>query len=127
VRGAIQENAADELELDVAEQLQAEFTRARARRDREQLASYAGREFVFGELEDSGVFLDISGPVETVYAALGRRRQGLKLLARCQQHPELFFQMWTEALKRRRDRAEQITSTRKAKRQQRTDELKRAA
>lgn len=126
MRGAIQENAADAGELELAEQLEGELTRERTREDREQLSSYAGRKVVWGYLEAAGIFRSISGPIETVYQALGRREQGLELLARCQQHPELFFQMWNEALKRRKTRAEHVASTRQAKRKQH-DDLKRAA
>lgn len=113
MKTAYQENAADELELALGEELAAQDARDQLRRDREQLATQQGRAWVFERLERCGVFQDIRGEVADVYGALGRRREGLELLARCQQHPDLFFQMWSEALKRRRERREYVASARK--------------
>lgn len=110
---AYQENAADEAELALGDELAALDAREQLRADREQLATQQGRAWVFARLERCGVFQDIRGEMPEVYAALGRRREGLELLARCQQHPDLFFQMWSEALKRRRERREYVASTRK--------------
>jgi hypothetical protein len=114
----IQQNASDDLELAIAEQLESELAREQFRADREQLSHYEGRAWVWGQIEDAGVFRDISGPLEAVYAALGQRKPGLKLLLRCQAHPDLFMQMWQEALKRRKDRREYVATTRKVKQQQ---------
>lgn len=118
----IQENAADGAELELADQLAGEIARERTKADREQLATYPGRAWVWDRLEGAGIFRSISGPIEQVYQALGRREPGLELLARCQEHPELFFQMWNEALKRRKARAEHIAATRQAKRKQKADD-----
>ena len=112
----IQTNAVDELELDVAEQLENELAREQSREDREQLGTYAGRKWAFARLERCGVFREIRGPIEDVYVALGRRSEGLELLARCQAHPNLFMQMWQEALKRRKQRRELVDATRAATR-----------
>lgn len=115
MRSPIQENAADEQELALAQFLQSELRREQLAEDRQQLSTQEGRAWVWGELERSGIFEDISGPIEQVYAALGRRRHGLALLIRTQQHREQFFQMWGEALKRRSKHAERVAAARTTK------------
>jgi hypothetical protein len=109
----MQRNAADDVELAVADHLQAERQREESRDLKVQLGSYEGRKFVWSRLERCGVFHDVMGDVETVFRFLGRRSEGLELIAKCQQHPDLFMQMWTEALKRRRQTREASEVTRK--------------
>lgn len=113
-----QRNAADDVELAIADRLEAERRREETRELKTQLASYEGRQFVWGRLERCGVFQDVHGDLETVFRFLGRRAEGLELLTRCQQHPDLFMQMWTEGLKRRRAFAQLSEVTRKEMKKQ---------
>jgi hypothetical protein len=115
-RGA-QRSASDELEVKLAERLEAERLRDRRRRDARVLGDKDMRRWVFDLLEHLGVFKDVTGDVETVYRALGRRSAGLMLIDRLQEHPELFMQGWHEHVKRRTDYAAHVDSVR--------DDLKR--
>lgn len=95
------ENAADERQVTRA--AQEERARVRRRRSlmRQQLSTPDGREFVWNQLQDAGIFEDCSGPVEVVYAFLGRRRAGLKLLIEVMQsHSKEYLLMQGEAIAR---------------------------
>jgi hypothetical protein len=124
VRRGAQRNAADDDELALAEEFAALEARDQQRRDREQLATREGRQWVWERLERAGLFDQIRGELGEVMVRLGRREEGLELLARVQQHPELFFQMWSEALKRRKQRAEEWDAARKSRRRRKETETR---
>lgn len=110
--GELQTNAADERQI--------QFARRKAKRDKNrkrsllkhQLSSADGREFVWNELERHGIYEDIAGPVDIVYARLGRRSAGLQLLGAVMEHPELYLQMQAEAIARKKRDAEENDASR---------------
>jgi hypothetical protein len=111
-RRVAQRSASDERELQLAERLEAERARDQKRRDATMLANKETRRWLFELLEHLGVFRDVTGDVETVYRALGRRSAGLMVIDRLQAHPELFMQGWQEHTKRRSEYASYVDSVR---------------
>lgn len=62
-----------------------------------QLSTYEGRQFVWREINQHGVFEDIVTASDAlVRELLGRRREGLRLLIEAGRWPELCNQMVTE-------------------------------
>lgn len=64
---------------------------------RKVLGTYEGRQLLWTLISRMGVFEDIDGSNEWIARALGRRAEGLRLMAECGQHRELFRQMQVEA------------------------------
>jgi hypothetical protein len=65
-----------------------------------QLSTYAGRQFVWQELERHAIFQSITVQSSLIYAMSGRRDAGLELLAEVQEHTDLYLQMQAEAIHR---------------------------
>jgi hypothetical protein len=66
-----------------------------------QLETYAGREFVWEELERHGIHDLVHGPRDVMYAFLGKREAGIELLQELlTQHADAFLVMQREALAR---------------------------
>jgi hypothetical protein len=97
---ALQTNAADGEQLGRAKRKVADRLRNRGALVRQQMSTYEGRMFVWEELAAHGIYEDVSGPVEVVYQFVGRRREGLRLLAEVTKHPQFYLQMQSEAMAR---------------------------
>lgn len=65
-----------------------------------QLTTYEGRQFVWRQIELLGVFEDLVGPDAVIRELIGRRREGLRLLAEAGRFDELFNQMFVEGRQR---------------------------
>lgn len=108
---ALQTNAADEAQVAHARRKTKERKRRAYRLMRQQLSTPDGREFVWNELQEHGLYADAYGNAEAVFAFLGRRREGLRLLGEVMKHPRLYLEMQREAFERdARDAAENEAS-----------------
>jgi hypothetical protein len=103
----LQTNAASETQASRVRRKVKDRQRRAHRLMRQQLSTADGRELIWNELAQHGLYEDCSGDVATVYAFLGRRREGLRLLADVMRHPDHYLLMQQEAMQRdERDAAE---------------------
>lgn len=99
-RPALVGNAADPEQVKYAGRKQRRTESRREELVRKMLSTTQGREFLWQELEYHGIYQDITGPVEEVYVAIGRRSQGLRLLSELVRHDDLYLTMQKEAMQR---------------------------
>jgi hypothetical protein len=100
MKRALQTNARSRRQVVRAERKTTDRARRADDLMREQLSTPLGRELIWNELERHGLYEDVTGGVETVYAFLGRRRVGLQLLAEVMRHPRAYLLMQQEAIAR---------------------------
>jgi hypothetical protein len=111
----LQTSAVDPAQLEEGAQELRRRKSIRLAQVREQLGTEPGRKWIWDEIVAHGIFEDISGPIEVVYQALGRRREGLRLYLEVNRHPELALQMQREAMARERDERRGRSARRKAR------------
>lgn len=99
-------NSANEKQRNYADRKEQRRQRQRAALIATQLSTYAGREFVWAELERHGIDdLVLGGPIDEVNRFLGKRNAGIELRTEIMtQHPDRYLEMQREAMDRvRRD------------------------